>query len=797
MKRIVVIAIFALVCVCVKAQNEVETSEGYPIPGLPSNMETNDIKAWRAFRAKMAAIHKERPVVALVLGGGGAKGTAHIGVLKYLEEIGMPVDVVLGTSMGALMGGMYSLGYTSDQLDSLVARMDWPTMMSDRIPEEYKSYQERRYRETYQLSIPFDMKDKTLKRSLPSAYITGQNVSNLINSMIIGYGDDIRFCDLPTPFVCISTDLIKGKGVVWTSGSLYNALRTTMSIPLVFSPVRKDGRFLVDGGMIDNFPSDVAKAMGADIIIGVSVGSPSVEYSDAHNAMDVVSLAIDLSGKVRLEETLKIPDTVIYPELKGLTSLSFSKENVRMLMDNGYRAACDSSAVLALLRKKVTGYNMKRHAPNAKSLIFEDIKMSSLKFIGVNKAEEHVLREMLDIDEKGVVSRETMDASAAKLFGTNVFSNVTFNFSGKGPEYDVTLNCVKKPQHRLGLSARIDSEEIVAADVNLGFFANSVAGSRINVNLRASVNPYFCLEYSYNRHGMPRIFVAADIRYANTSFMQYMASPFRMDFLTSRQSVYFGDFSWSSFDIQTGLVNSITKVFGCQYVLDPNGLPYRDELVDVVNVYTGAFFKGKMDKLVGGSYFPTSGNKLDVGYSWNFKSNLKELSMFNNYNYHEVSLYYKGVTTPVDYFTFLFSLDVRLLFSHDLDRIPLQARNMVGGTMRGRYMDHQVAFPCMENVYNLNSKMMVLRGDFRFKPAPKHYVTPMLMIAMHNQDILKGYESTSFRDFMNSHSIYGGTIEYAYSSIIGPLKLYGGWCSSTRDTFMKGFVLGLSAGFDF
>lgn len=778
MKKLL-IAIFLLVPLVAAGQNNTQ---------LASNMEVSDPAAWKTLRARMQKIHKKRPVVALVLGGGGAKGCAHVGVIKHLEEIGMPVDMVLGTSMGALVGGLYSLGYNSEEMDSLVSQMDWPKIMSDKIPDEFVSLQNRRYKEKYQLSFPFDLSKDGFKRSIPSAYIQGQNVGNLLSSLTVGYQDNMRFCDLPIPFVCISTDLIKGTGIVWTGGNLLDAMRTTMSIPLVFAPTKKDGRFLVDGGMIDNFPSDVAKALGADIIIGVSVGSPSVGYSEASNFLDVVSLSIDLSGKLRLEENLKIPDTVIYPDIEGLNALSFSTENVRKLVANGYKAACDSSAVLKELRSRVAGAEFALHAPKARNLLKDTLDISSLRFEGLPQREVEILYEYLDIDGKKSVTGDDVSRNVTRIYGTNVFSTVGFKVEGKGPQYDLVFNCHKRPQHRFGLGLRLDSEEMASAMVNLGFFNNSLGGSRVNVDLRISANPYGRVEYSYNLPRVPRICAAADVRYANTSLMAYAVSPFNMTYVSSNQEVYLTDLGISRFDIKLGFRNTVAKVFSATH---DEGIadPLRP------TVFTGVFANFSGNTMKGGLYFPVSGVRYELNYSWQFKSNRKEGETFRQTNMHEALANVKTAWTPADYFTFIFCGDVRMIFGADMSALPLYVRNFAGGMLRGRYVDHQIDFPCIENVLLLKSKMAALRADFRFKMASKHYLTPRAMLAVHTDNLGDwGYDRSTFVD---EHLVYGAALEYSLSTIIGPVKVFAGWNNATMHSSTRGFDLGVSVGFDF
>ena len=241
--------------------------------------------AFAKVRARMDSIRQYRPTVGLVLAGGGARGMAHLGVIKYIEELGIPVDVVTGTSMGGLLGGLYALGYRHDQLDSLVRDINWPVMMSDNVPDEYVSYKMKTYQEHYLIRIPFHYKNKDLAQrqelervaeimaeeaglsstdmlhesisrmglGLPDGVLYGLNVRNLLSSVSVGYQDSISFADLPIPFACVATDLYTLTPKYWTSGNITTALRSTMAIPFYFRAVRDEGAVLLDGGMRNNY----------------------------------------------------------------------------------------------------------------------------------------------------------------------------------------------------------------------------------------------------------------------------------------------------------------------------------------------------------------------------------------------------------------------------------------------------------------------------------------------------------------------------------------------------------------
>ena len=217
-----------------------------------------------------AHTYPSRKKVGLVLSGGGAKGMAHIGAIKVIEEAGIPIDYVVGTSMGSIIGGLYAIGYTPEQLDSMVRVQDWMFLLSDQIQRKDMNLMEREADEKYVISVPFS---KKAIKDVTGGLIKGQNIDNLFSELTLGYHDSLSFNKLPIPFACVAENLVKGQEYVFHDGVLSTAMRASMAIPGVFTPVRLDSMVLVDGGVVNNYPVNVAKQMGADIIIGVDVQS--------------------------------------------------------------------------------------------------------------------------------------------------------------------------------------------------------------------------------------------------------------------------------------------------------------------------------------------------------------------------------------------------------------------------------------------------------------------------------------------------------------------------------------------
>ena len=242
-----------------------------------------DSVAIAQYRSRMDSIRRERPTVALVLSGGGAKGAAHISVIQHLERAGLPIDLVMGTSIGGLVSGLYACGYTGEELEAIIRNQDWNYLLRDTHPRRFDALTQKDYDRQYQLSIPYGTykwdfhKPVINSRSvLSDGIVQGRNIEDLFASLAVGYGDEMNFIDLPIPFVCVATDMITAKPKVWFSGKLIDALRSTMSIPGLFTPVKKNGMVLMDGSMRSNFPAEIAKQLGADIVIGVDVSAPAL-----------------------------------------------------------------------------------------------------------------------------------------------------------------------------------------------------------------------------------------------------------------------------------------------------------------------------------------------------------------------------------------------------------------------------------------------------------------------------------------------------------------------------------------
>ena len=234
---------------------------------------------------------KTRPKIGVALEGGGALGEAHIGVLKWFEENHIPIDYLAGTSMGGLVGGMYATGKSADELRQLIENADWDLLLGGETPYEDLSFRRKEDKRAIPNSITIGLKNGP---SLPPGLNTGHQISLLIDRETLDYSNLSSFDDLPIPFRCVSTELVSGKAYVFQNGSLSEAMRATISIPGVFAPVRQGDKVFVDGGLLNNLPTDVVRQMGADIVIAVHLQISPTSSKDIQSAFGVLGRSVEL-----------------------------------------------------------------------------------------------------------------------------------------------------------------------------------------------------------------------------------------------------------------------------------------------------------------------------------------------------------------------------------------------------------------------------------------------------------------------------------------------------------------------
>jgi NTE family protein len=391
-----------------------------------------------------------KPRLALALGGGGARGVAHIGALRALEEAGLPVDAIAATSMGAIVGAIYASGRTARDLDEAVLSLDWGVLFSDRPDRRMQPVARREDRYGPLAGMDFDWR----RIHLPSGALADHRVNRFLIEQLApaGYAAEGDFDRLPIPFRCVATALDDGARVVIARGDLARAVRASMSIPILFPPVDWEGRKLVDGLVVDNLPVDVARGFGAAVVVAIDVGSPPATPADYRSALGVARQVGDLLTRRRNAELREKPDVLVRPDLGRHSTTDYS--HLRTLIEQGYEAM---KAALPEIRAKLQAAGVAtgegpRSRPVA-SRRLEGTKVAEVVVRGSDRLSAGLLRRTFDVPVgRGFVLQKSLRAFD-KVQATDLLDDVWMSFE-EGPEgLGVVLQVEEAPPNRVEVGA--------------------------------------------------------------------------------------------------------------------------------------------------------------------------------------------------------------------------------------------------------------------------------------------------------------------------------------------------------
>ena len=370
----------------------------------------------------------KRPKIGLVLSGGGAKGFAHIGVLKVLEQAGVKIDYIGGTSMGAVVAGLYSTGYSASQIDSIFTNTNFDELLSDYIPRTTKSFYEKRNDELYAFTLPFNK----FNIGIPIALSKGMYNYNLLTKLTHSVRHIRDFNKLPIPFVCVATDIEKGKEVVLNSGYLPQALLASSAFPTLFSPIERDGTLLVDGGVTNNYPVEEVRKMGADIIIGVDVQD---DLKDRKSLKDATRILVQISNLQMIEsmkEKVKLTDIYLKPDISGFTVISFDQG--KDIIRKGEEAAFAVYEKIKLLGSKEQ-YKINNKKVQTDTIEINNIGISDIK----NYTDSYVIGK-LNFKKGSKITYEDLKKGINNLNATQNFSSISYSLEANNSKDDLIMN---------------------------------------------------------------------------------------------------------------------------------------------------------------------------------------------------------------------------------------------------------------------------------------------------------------------------------------------------------------------
>ena len=419
------------------------------------------------------AAEAAKPKVGLVLSGGAARGLAHVGVLKALEEQGIHIDAIAGTSMGAVIGGLYASGYKIDELEKLALGIDWQEALSDAPEREDVPFRRKQDDRDFLVKQKLSFRDDG-SLGLPLGVIQGQNLALLLESLL-AHSSDIRdFDKLPIPFRAVATDIVNGEKVVFRKGHLPQVIRASMSIPAVFAPVEINGQLLVDGGMVDNIPVDVAREMGVDIVIVVDIGTPLRGRKQLNTVFDILNQSITLMTRSNSEvqlASLKPDDILIQPALASYGATDFGRS--LDIINAGYRATQALEKRLAVLRQATDVQLAEARTAEERTPVITAIKIENDSKIGDSVIRYYIRQPIGEPLDLGRLQRDM-----GTLYGLDYFDQVQYRVVHKGQERTLVISARGKRSGtdylRLGLNLSDDMRGDSAFNIGASYRINGI-----------------------------------------------------------------------------------------------------------------------------------------------------------------------------------------------------------------------------------------------------------------------------------------------------------------------------------
>lgn len=424
---------------------------------------------------------RHRPKVGVVLSGGGAKGFAHIGALRVIEEAGIPIDYIAGTSMGSIIGGLYAVGYDPDTMEKLCTEQDWDVIIKDQIPRKFIPLEKRIHERHYLITMPCKKGKLKIKRSM----IDGMYVNMLLTRLTMPAYKERDFDSLPVPFLCIGTDMITADPIEFRKGSLAQSIRSSMSIPFLFEPVEYDGYLLCDGGLTNNFPVQNVRDMGADIIIGVDVEIVKSDPEVLDNSLKVLERLIAVVSQDKSNMAREQCDILIRPDIGKANIMSFN--NFSPIIQCGERGAREMYPQLKRLADSLQAlgpFKVERHH----TMPVDSIQVADIQVEGIDDYNARIIKSEFDDDLPRVFSINEIETTVVKIYSQGYYSNIWYELVDTPEGNILKLHCKSKTSLNFSMTGHYDN------NYGIGVLLNMNARTKhftYNVDLNISDNPYF------------------------------------------------------------------------------------------------------------------------------------------------------------------------------------------------------------------------------------------------------------------------------------------------------------------
>ena len=723
----------------------------------------------------------ERKKVGVVLSGGGAKGMAHIGVLKVLEEAGIPVDVITGTSMGSIVGGLYAIGYNANSLDSIVRMQDWSYVITDKENMRNQSIDDRKKQNTYIISTGLAIGKRAENAG---GLIKGKNLAELFQRLCTGYTDSLDFSkDLRIPFACVATNIIDNSEVDFHSGRLPQAMRASMSIPAAFSPVRLGDMVLVDGGLKNNYPADLAREMGADIIIGVTVQTDPKVADDLEGTMSILNQIIDINCKNKVEENLEITDLHLQVDTRGYSTASFSATAIDTLIMRGEEIARQHWDDIMALKKRIgidDSFRPKKYYPLRPQVLTEKRYVTGFTFENMTPQAERYLRQKFHLNKTDSIDAELEQQLTTTMRVDLFYQTAECRMEPDGDGMRVVLSAGNRKTLQLHAGIRFDTEEYAALQLGLDIPLNTSMPVNTDVTVRLGKNIMTRAEITVH----PRSFTRPTLSYTfyRKDVDVYMQG--KRDYNIQYNQMQ-GEFLPLNFDLRN---------FNIQLGLRWDYMHYRSKLGSdqskQITLKNEHFFSYRARITYNSEdnwYFPTRGARFKAEYAYvtnDFaKLNVRDADgnkLGRKPGMNEVNANWRISFALTKRFTLQPMLYGRLLFG---DVVPAVFGNTVGGEWFGHYVEQQMPFAGIGHLEYLNRHFMAAQLQAQERIGNHHYF--LLRVA-------GGQQADKLKNLFDNKTLFGAQVAYYYNTMFGPVGATLGYSNHTKKTYFY-----LNLGFEF
>ena len=710
-----------------------------------------------------------RPTIGLCLSGGGAKGFAHIGIIKIIDSLGIPIDYVTGTSMGSIMGGLYAIGYTGKQIEESVESTDWLDLMNPTPQRQYQSFSSKDHAQRNLFTIGLEGFNVVLPAGLNSA----SKVYQKLHNVTIGYHGYQNFLKFPRGFICIGANINTGEEVVFTEGSLPDAMRASMSIPTIFTPHTTNGITIVDGGTLNNFPTDKLIELGCDIIIGIDLHSET-EDSAAITLTSVLEKSAMFVNNRSYQKSIDRCDIHLHPDLTGLSGGDFGKSTE--IIARGTAEGRAHLVELVALANSLKGAPKKEIPPYVQP---DSVVISKILVNGLKKVSKAYVLGALDYEgEKIAIS--SLETSINAIYGSSYFNTVTCNLLKQTDNsYVLEVNLIEN-LNDLDIGVGIHHDPDFSTSFLLNFSARNALfkGSRFNLDAVVSERPRFRLLYEVDKGFKPGFGIRSNLYFTKTKlwFIERNLGNYTYDDWTSAVYIIFsannkavlrlgGEFNYA--------ILNVRDVPQLQQYLDslnnnPDATIYESNHLNLFGELK-ADVRDDNDYPKRGYYLGLEG-RYHAGLARDIKSTFED---------HFITLFasYQGAFSPTSWFTILPEATGSWSFINDPGK-TFSYSVQLGGLGRN-YFHYQIPFLGYNYMEAIQLSNLIKGGlELRFNPFGKHYISGIINYALWFDVFETGFLVRPGKptqpieiDEIDIYDFSGWGAKYGIDTFVGPLEL--------------------------